>query len=232
MNKYKYLKAAAIVLLAVWAFSKFVDGRLLFTGDVRLLFTGIFLFAIIGAAVALVAWYNSRREPAKPADKSDSLYVRYPVAFHTVDMAVTRKTEADPEEELLLIQKAGESSWRFPGGFVDPADESAELAARRECVEETGGMELGWPQYIGSRRIDDPRYRNSPHKIITSFYELQYMWGKEQAGDDAKACRWFKLRELADRPELRNPIHEELFVMFFAKKGIVYSTAKSTTNGK
>jgi len=150
--------------------------------------------------------------------------VRYPVAFHTVDAAITRPTNPPVEvgvrgeEEVLLIQKHGETSWRFPGGFVDPGDFSAEFAVKREATEETGGMETGQPIYLGSFKIDDPRYRNSPHKIITSFFELRYLWGHEKAGDDAAQANWFKLSELKANPSLQNPIHKDLFEALFASK--------------
>jgi len=147
--------------------------------------------------------------------------VRYPIAFHTVDAAITRGD--GPDAEVLLIQKPTEVSttyWRFPGGFVDPSDESAAHAAKREATEEVGGMETAAPSFICSSKVDDPRYRNSVHKIITSFYELPYLWGAEKAGDDAAKAEWKKLKDLKENPYLRNPIHEMLFQELFAKKGI------------
>ena len=145
--------------------------------------------------------------------------VRYPIAFHTVDGAVTRTT--DGQFEVLLIQKkaeVGSNQWRFPGGFVDPGDDSAEAAVRREVDEETGGYEVGAPEYICSAKIDDPRYRNSVHKIITSFFEVPYLWGKEKAGDDAEKAEWKTIAELQEKPEMRNPIHEKLFQALFARQ--------------
>lgn len=203
--------------------------------------------------------------------------IKYPVAFHTVDVAITRqiKTDAPPRigiccpscgriikkvdnldlvppsikcdtceldeaekfqftrpellanvrdvheksYEVLLIQKKSEldgTFWRFPGGFVDPElDDSAEHAAKREAVEEVGEFETDKPKYIGSFKIDDPRYRTSAHKIITSFFELKYMWGKEAAGDDAAKCEWKSIAELKADASLRNPIHEQLFQSLF-----------------
>ena len=131
-------------------------------------------------------------------DKIEEYNVRFPIAYHTVDIAILKKlnhlsTEpTTPETHLLLIQKPNETSWRFPGGFVDPSDNSAEHAAIREAHEEVGReLELSKPQYITSVKIDDPRYKNSPHKIITSFYVVNYLWGKEKAGDDAEKAEWF-----------------------------------------
>lgn len=75
--------------------------------------------------------------------------LKFPVAFHPVDMAITRikyddKTRAT---QVLLAQKVkdaegGNNVWRFPGGFIDPWDSCAEESALRECTEETA-MKFG-----------------------------------------------------------------------------------------
>lgn len=163
-------------------------------------------------------------------DKTEEYNVRFPIAYHTVDIAILKKlnhlsTEpTTPETHLLLIQKPNETSWRFPGGFVDPSDNSAEHAAIREAHEEVGrDLELSKPQYITSVKIDDPRYKNSPHKIITSFYVVNYLWGKEKAGDDAEKAEWFNIKELFKgtavdsnkQPVYLNDIHSKLFTALF-----------------
>jgi ADP-ribose pyrophosphatase YjhB (NUDIX family) len=43
----------------------------------------------------------------------------------------------DDEGRILLVRRADDGTWCFPGGHVDPG-ESWEHAARRECREETG----------------------------------------------------------------------------------------------
>jgi len=169
--------------------------------------------------------------------KTQEYNVRFPIAYHTVDIAILKKINHLESEEskidtlksitethLLLIQKPGETSWRFPGGFVDPSDSSAEHAAIREAHEEVGrDLELSKPQYITSVKIDDPRYKNSPHKIITSFYVVNYLWGKEKAGDDAEKAEWFNIKELFKgtavdsnkQPVYLNDIHSKLFTALF-----------------
>src|ERR1039457_5646888 len=100
--------------------------------------------------------------------------VNYPVAFHTVDIAIVKKDEEGKIDKVLLIQKHSETTtnfWRFPGGFIDVNDLSAEYAAVREAREETGMMfrdrkkdniignaigEVAMAKYIGSCKIDDP----------------------------------------------------------------------------
>jgi bifunctional NMN adenylyltransferase/nudix hydrolase len=62
-------------------------------------------------------------------------YNRYPQAFPTVDVAVTRETD-DGDLEILLAKKPGEKGYRLIGGFVSPTDNSLQAAARRELAEE------------------------------------------------------------------------------------------------
>lgn len=138
--------------------------------------------------------------------------VNYPVAFHTVDIAVIK------DNQVLLIQKPKEiksGKWRFPGGFVDVKDLSAESAAERETKEETG-MSVYAPEYITSCKIPDPRFKDSPHKIITSFYALTWREGKDGIGfDDVAKTKWFDIDKLQKNKKIFNPIHVELFENFF-----------------
>ena len=138
-------------------------------------------------------------------DKANMLKVRYPVAFHTVDIAIIAKVAA--EYYVLLISKsATDIKWRFPSGFVDTTDWSAERAACREAKEETGLHLTGISaEYLGSTKINDPRYIGTPHGILTSFYMLNIGGGGMDpilldenlvALDDAKLMRWFKLSDI------------------------------------
>lgn len=188
--------------------------------------------------------------------------LKYPVAFHSVDMAITRIK--DGRTQILLAQKLKDTEigkWRFPGGFLDPWDPCAEEAALREAMEETGMCfykedeenpiidkyfeekaklskkiisliedlaeheeisklvkqirQINPPaalsdflsplrkniQYIGSTVIDDARYRETDHRIITSFYELSPIEGFDKDGegpfDDIARTKWFDMVEIA-----------------------------------
>ena len=204
--------------------------------------------------------------------------IKYPVAFHPVDMAITRIHEG--RIQLLLAQKVkdsaeGKNTWRFPGGFVDPWDSCAEEAALRESIEETemkfgnsltqahfqeyfakkqpltkklnqlindhapeeeisavikqlheikiSDAALAWlrrnVRYIGSTAIDDARYRDTDHKVITSFYELHpastNMKDGEGPFDDIARTKWFFLSDIKE--EIMHPSHKPLFDMVFKK---------------
>ena len=118
-------------------------------------------------------------------------YNRYPQAFPTVDVAVTRQAD-DGDLEVLLARKPGEKGYRLIGGFVSPTDDSLEAAARREVAEEAH-VEVSGLEYIGSYRVDDWRYRSEVDKIMTTVFLARYMFGAIQPDDDIQELKWFHL---------------------------------------
>jgi bifunctional NMN adenylyltransferase/nudix hydrolase len=120
----------------------------------------------------------------------------YPNAFPCVDIALVKKSEEEGTL-ILLCKKPEESLYRFPGGFVDPQDNSYESAARREAYEELGvNIEITNPQYITSLRVDDWRYRKSKNKIITSLFKFDFLYGSPKAQDDISEVKWFKVEDI------------------------------------
>jgi len=107
---------------------------------------------------------------------------QYPRAYPTVDIAVINK------QYVLLGIKKNQVGLRFPGGFVDPIDKSLEVAAKRECYEECGGVETDQYEYICSGIVDDWRYRNRGEKIISSFFKCKYVYGNYN-----EACNRFRI---------------------------------------
>ncbi len=153
------------------------------------------------------------RIPDSPDFREGVMYAHtkqnYPTAFPTVDISIMHSTEP----KVLIGRKAGHSKWGFPGGFVDPTDDSFESAMRREMREEVGDIEISPLVYIGSARIDDPRYRKSIHKIMTAFFKTTYVFGVIKASDDLEEVRWQDLDGLL---EVLQPEHHVLAEMLLA----------------
>lgn len=109
----------------------------------------------------------------------------YPTVFATVDVVIRK------DGQLLLGRKAKQEKFRFLGGFADPAlDNSYEEAAMREAKEESD-LDVKRVRYLGSTRIDDPRYRGTEHCIITHLFLAEEWSGEPVASDDIAELKWF-----------------------------------------
>lgn len=121
----------------------------------------------------------------------------YPIMYSTVDAFIYKHEDTEMEPEVLIAQKPNERGWRLPGGFVDPTDDSDEIAIKREIREECGGIEVSNPKYIMSARINDWRYRNQlERKIMTRLYMCKYTWGSPTPGDDINKLKWVSFTEV------------------------------------
>lgn len=114
---------------------------------------------------------------------------RYPTAFQAVDVAVMS------DFKVLMARKSLEKKWRFIGGFSDPCSESLEDDTRREVKEESG-VEIENIRYVGSRKINDWRYRQEKDCIKTALFVADYVSGKPEGADDVAECKWFSIHEL------------------------------------
>jgi bifunctional NMN adenylyltransferase/nudix hydrolase len=130
---------------------------------------------------------------------------RAPIPYPVVDVAIIRKETG----EVLLGQKRQDmEKWRFVGGFFDPVlDTTLEGAVHREAFEETSGLEIGAPIYIGSRIINDWRYRKDSDRIISSFFMAPYIFGAPRPSDDLDSLAWFPYEKLL---EVLVPQHQSL----------------------
>ena len=116
---------------------------------------------------------------------------RFPTVYTTVDVAVFDESRS----KILLGRKKHEDRYRLIGGFSDVSDASFEATARRE-VQEEAGIEVTDPKYVGSRTIDDWRYRGESDCIRTLLYECKIMFGRPTPGDDIHELRWFNVDQL------------------------------------
>jgi bifunctional NMN adenylyltransferase/nudix hydrolase len=114
----------------------------------------------------------------------------YPTVFPTVDVVI------EHGGKLLLGRKTNQQKFRFVGGFADPAlDNSYEESAMREAKEETS-LEVTTVKYLGSTRIDDPRYRGTEDCIITHLFYAKEWEGSPVASDDIAELKWFPREEI------------------------------------
>jgi bifunctional NMN adenylyltransferase/nudix hydrolase len=118
---------------------------------------------------------------------------RFPMCVSTVDVAVVNTKE----QKVLMATKPGSAELMFIGGFTDPRNQSLEEDAARELAEEThlyvDGREL---QYVGSRTIDDWRYRGTD-KIRTTFFAVcSDTWPAPKADDDIETLQWIPFDKL------------------------------------
>ncbi len=120
----------------------------------------------------------------------------YPRPSVTVDIIVTKKE--NKSEYILLIERKNEpykNQWALPGGFID-INEEIETAAFRELKEETSIYDIKLKQlHTFGKPGRDPRGRT-----ISVIYtgELINLNQKVVAGDDAKALRWFNIKDIPD----------------------------------
>lgn len=136
----------------------------------------------------------SREVKASPDFRAGVIFAafnQYPKVYPTVDVAIQHGNE------FLLGRKHGQNKFRFIGGFSDPEDSCFEEAAAREAKEETG-LDVKVVRYIGSRRIDDWRYRSERDKIMTLFFLAEAAERGGVATDDIEEVRWFRLSEMSE----------------------------------
>jgi ADP-ribose pyrophosphatase YjhB (NUDIX family) len=104
----------------------------------------------------------------------------------------------EQEGRVLLVQRGvdpGLDKWALPSGFIE-WDEAPEVAAVRECGEETGLVVVPYLLTV-SHYTDD--YRGPGINLL---YGGRVVGGRLQPGDDAQAARFFAPEDLPEADQL------------------------------
>ena len=121
----------------------------------------------------------------------------YPKPAYTADIAVfgTFEEKGQRKYKLLLIRRGNppfKDCLAFPGGFVEEG-ESAEEAASRELMEETG-IQIAPSHMQQFRTFSKPGRDPRGWTVSTAFIQfVDPKFVKPVAGDDAKAAAWFDI---------------------------------------
>lgn len=119
--------------------------------------------------------------------KCGAVVATYRNPFPTVDVVLIRDGRV-----LLIHRKNPPEGWALPGGFVDYG-ESAETAAARELLEETG-LKATSLKLLGV--YSDP-HRDPRFHTFGAVY-LGTATGEVKAGDDAADARWWPVDQLPE----------------------------------
>jgi bifunctional NMN adenylyltransferase/nudix hydrolase len=139
-----------------------------------------------------------------------ALQRQFPRAFPTVDVALVK------DDTVLMIQRVDSGHWCFPGGFVDPTDDSFELAAQRELMEEVGMHSEAGMQYLCTKRINDFRYRGRRDKIITTFFLGEYFAGPVNPNPtEVQDYKWVRIA--SPDADIISDIHKPLLAVLRAQ---------------
>ncbi|MFA6006966.1 MAG: NUDIX domain-containing protein [Candidatus Paceibacterota bacterium] len=129
---------------------------------------------------------------------------RPPFMYATSDLAIV---DVAQRRVLLIGKKCHGGKLSFPGGHAEKTDLAAVRVAIREGQEEVLGVSTGFPRYIDTITIDDPRYKDTPDGVMTTFYMSAYLGGNPQPGDDADSVHWVAYEDLL---EVLTPWHRPL----------------------
>lgn len=141
---------------------------------------------IIGLSAELTGLASSHDGAALQALFFDDLYYKTP--FAVVDTALF-----DEDDRLLLIRRADNGKWAFPGGACD-VGEPPMIGAAREVWEETGYIaEVN--DFLG---IFDNRYHSGEnfHHLYCLLFAGQAVGGERLITRETLDCAWFAEAEM------------------------------------
>lgn len=116
-----------------------------------------------------------------------------PMAYQSVDVAVVDHGR----RRVILVGKAHESGWRFPGSFLKiQEDDDFESAARRTLKKELPTIVAAEPRALQSKRIMDWRYKGTRDGILTMLMVTDYVSGDSTPGNGVERAQWFRFENI------------------------------------
>lgn len=116
------------------------------------------------------------------------------VFYPAVDVAI-----ASPNigQALMIELDEEDGQLRFPGVFFDPKlDDTYEGAAARCITKEVGSIITASLLPVGSRKIDDWRYRKTNDGVVSMMIRCVYSSGTPTPGHGIKAVHWVKFESV------------------------------------
>jgi bifunctional NMN adenylyltransferase/nudix hydrolase len=116
-------------------------------------------------------------------------------------------SENNYSPRYLLVKKPKDKEFRLVGGFSswseDPAlnDMSLQQTAKREALEETSLTTINGPYFITSLQIDDERYKDDVHKIMSVLFSIGVAPEAEPVLKDdlsGGSYQWFSYQQLKE----------------------------------
>ena len=121
----------------------------------------------------------------------------YATSFQVVEIILYDKKN---QKVLLGKKNIQDEKYCLFGGFVDPKDKNLEESAKRELFEEAN-YTAEKVKYLMSSRVNDFRYKNSKHKIMSAVFVVDFIEDKSLnlfPKDDIKFIEWIKIEKLKD----------------------------------
>lgn len=130
----------------------------------------------------------------------------YPSIALAADIVVF--TIRNGELSVLLIERGDhpcKGRWALPGGFVN-ADESSEVAATRELIEETG-IDLDRAHLEQLKTYSEPNRDPRMRVVSTAYLALIPNLPNPEAGDDAADAHFFAVKDVLASDDNEDKIH-------------------------
>lgn len=105
------------------------------------------------------------------------------------------------EGKVLLGQRSDNGNWGLITGIVEPGEDPG-VAARRECLEETG-VDVEVEALVGVKAYDVVRFPNGDLcQFLDHTFVCRYVRGEARVADDESlTVGWYNLTDLPPIPE-------------------------------